>query len=275
MKRDYIFFILIMLISLSARGILNGTFEQGEAYWNQYYSGDDTIQFYSAPPLSFVRILARNGYAGIWQEETAFTSGEWQAIFDIQNVSTGLNAIVTIGWTNITGDFGSYYKEIKTSGTHIVTCNNSSYRYVTVQCDASWIVDALVEVEDIFTQQLDDSVPPTYGVGVPPGIQSVNRIDGNTKAVVTWSQATDNLTPSNLMKYNVYTAESVSNVFTSPLKKDTFTGVLTGNVTGLDPSKTYYFGVRAEDLAWNEETNTVILSSAATAVPQNIWNLYE
>jgi len=74
----------------------------------------------------------------------------------------------------------------------------------------------------------------------------------------------------------VHTAETAGAVFTAPLKTDTFTGTLVGYVTGLDPTKTYYFGVRAEDQAGNEEANTVVLSSTPqTAVLNPVWNLYE
>jgi len=276
MRKSILIFVLLITLSPFAFAILNGDFDLGEAFWTAYTSGSGSVAFYPAP-FGYVRILALNGYSGIYQNETGFTSGEWKATFTISNISTGLNALVTIGWTDASGDFAGFYQEINSTGTYTVNCNNPSYKYVTVQCDASWIVSAIVEVETITTQQVGgDSNPPTYGPGIPPGAQNVYRVDANTKAIVAWSPATDDSTPAYQMKYNVHTAETAGAVFTTPLKTDTFTGTLVGYVTGLDPTKTYYFGVRAEDQAGNEETNTVVLSSAPqTAVPNPVWNLYE
>ena len=276
MRKTILLFIALITLCSIAFPILNGNFDLGEAFWTKYYTGSGSVAFYP-DPFSYVRILALNGTSGIWQQETGFTSGEWKATFTITNISTGLNALVTIGWTDISGDFAGFYQEINSNGTYTVNCNNSNYRYVTVQCDASWIVSAIVEVDTITTQQVGgDSNPPTYGVGVPPGIQAVYRTDANTAAQVTWSPATDNSTPSNQIKYNVYCAETAGAVFTTPFKTVTFVGALTGLVDGFDPTKAYYFGVRAEDQATNEETNTVVLSaSPQTDVPNPVWNLYE
>jgi len=275
MRKTILLFIALITLCSIAFPILNGNFDLGEAFWTKYYTGSGSVAFYP-DPFSYVRILALSGTSGIWQQETGFISGEWKATFTITNISTGLNALVTIGWTDISGDFAGFYQEINSNGTYTVNCNNSSYKYVTVQCDASWIVSAIVEVDEISTQQLGDSVPPTYGLGIPPGIQAVYRTYANTAAQVTWSPATDNSTPSNQIKYNVYCAETAGAVFTTPFKTVTFVGALTGLVDGFDPTKAYYFGVRAEDQATNEETNTVVLSSAPqTAVPNPVWNLYE
>ena len=280
MRKSILIFVLLITLSPFAFAILNGDFSLGEYSWNVYKTAESSVNFYPSPmPDPYVQILAHGsgGYAGIYQIETGFTSGEWKATFNIKYVSAGLGGLITIGWTDISGDFGSYYQEITSGGTYTVNCNNIAFPYVTVQADSTYIVNALVEVDDISTEQVGgDSNPPTYGLGIPPGAQNAYRVDGNTKAVVTWSPATDDSTPAYQMKYNVHTAETAGAVFTTPLKTDTFTGTLVGYVTGLDPTKTYYFGVRAEDQAGNEETNTVVLSSAPqTAVPNPVWNLYE
>lgn len=149
--------ILTVIVPFVSFAIRNGDFSEWNAYWNSYYTGSGSVTFYGPPyPDPYVRILALNGTAGIWQEETGFAAGEtWRAKFVIKSVSAGLNAIITIGWTDISGDFGIYYKEIKSPGTYYVDCNNYNYRYLTVQADASFIVTAIVEVDEIATIQIE------------------------------------------------------------------------------------------------------------------------
>jgi hypothetical protein len=91
---------------------------------------------------------------------------------------------------------------------------------------------------------------------------------------LTWSQAQDETTPSNQIKYNIYANADPSQVFTgAPVA--VFVGVTAGRVSGLAVPESYYFGVRAQDATGNEESNTVSLVGPylATADP-DVWSRY-
>lgn len=114
-------------------------------------------------------------------------------------------------------------------------------------------VDPTVEKSVSILVRALDNTPPTY-TG-PVGIISAARPSDNTVAELTWGSATDDTSASSAIRYNVYAATTQAAVFSgSPVK--VLTGVTSGQITGLDPHTHYYFGVRAEDEAGNEETNT-------------------
>ncbi|MCE5231193.1 fibronectin type III domain-containing protein [bacterium] len=118
-----------------------------------------------------------------------------------------------------------------------------------------------------------DTTPPTYSGTA--GIKSAIRGAGNTSATIQWYQATDNVTTAANMKYEIYYDTVQANVFTAGVKQ-TVTGVLTTDITGLAPLSNYYVGVRAVDESNNRETNTnTLLVSRINAVPAQSWSLYE
>lgn len=122
---------------------------------------------------------------------------------------------------------------------------------------------------------VDDQAPTYTG---PAGVRGALRLSGSESqtALVSWYPATDNRTPSDQMKYNVYRATTPGAVF-SGAPVTTFVGVLAGKVPGLDPDPSidYWFGVRAEDEAGNEEQNTRVVKMAnPLAVPWARWMLY-
>ena len=163
-RKLILLFVITVCLFSSALAIQDGEFKEGDKYWETYISSGSSVNFYPEPmPDPFVRICATKsgGYAGIYQEETKQNQGMTRAIFHLKSVSVGLNALVTIGWTDITGDFGSYYKEVDSSGTYEVDCTNTSFPFVTVQCDSSNIVNAIVEVDEIEVINPSPSPTPT------------------------------------------------------------------------------------------------------------------
>ncbi len=122
------------------------------------------------------------------------------------------------------------------------------------------------------TSPADVDVPTYAGT---TGILTADRLGGNTSAALTWSAATDNQTSGANMKYNIYVSNAMGTVFAgSPVQ--TFTGVTSGTVNGLSSTEVLYVGVRAEDVAGNEETNTVTLQlDILLSVPAMTWQMYE
>jgi hypothetical protein len=119
-----------------------------------------------------------------------------------------------------------------------------------------------------------DTTPPAFDLG-QVGIESVERLFGNTTANVTWFPATDDRTADEDIAYNVYASTVQANVFSgAPLTS--VVGDLETQLTGLDPLETYHVGVRAEDEAGNEDGNTATLELAP--LPNAVdaaWMLYQ
>ncbi|MEC4686472.1 MAG: fibronectin type III domain-containing protein [Nitrospirota bacterium] len=101
-----------------------------------------------------------------------------------------------------------------------------------------------------------DAIPPTFG-----GVETATTIS-SSQVDLTWTAATDNVTPSANIVYLIYiSTTSGGQDFLLPPSYTTAAGATTYSVTGLTSSTTYYFVVRAKDEAGNVETNTVEVSA--------------
>lgn len=121
----------------------------------------------------------------------------------------------------------------------------------------------------------EDKAAPTYTGAA--GVKTAVRKTRNVSADLTWAAATDDVSAADKIVYSVYYATSAAEVFTGAAKA-TFTGTTAGLITGLDREATYYFGVRAQDEAGNQEKNTTVsaaLEPLPNAVPATSWSLYE
>ncbi|HVV81874.1 MAG TPA: fibronectin type III domain-containing protein [Kofleriaceae bacterium] len=104
-----------------------------------------------------------------------------------------------------------------------------------------------------------DGTPPVFAglTGAAPA--------GSSSITLAWNPATDDLTPAAALVYDVYRATTAgAESFAQP----TYTSApgATGLVaTGLAPSTTYAFVVRARDAAGNDDTNTVERTATTTA----------
>jgi hypothetical protein len=103
-----------------------------------------------------------------------------------------------------------------------------------------------------------DTDPPTVG-----GVTGATDTGAGGTVDLTWSAATD---PSMPITYNIYWNANapVSDYSTPQATSSSGTGV---TVTGLTDDQTYYFIVRAEDSAGNEDINTVELAATPTSSP--------
>jgi hypothetical protein len=104
-----------------------------------------------------------------------------------------------------------------------------------------------------------DTTPPTFAgitsaFACTPGPQ---RPGQTTPFTLTWTAATDGVTPSGQIVYDVYVATSPG---AEDFSKPTYTtppGITSYRTPGLPSHGTFYFVVRAKDLAGNEDRNTV------------------
>ena len=104
-----------------------------------------------------------------------------------------------------------------------------------------------------------DQIPPTFA-----GLKSATTCipgpigEGRTSSYhLSWEAATDNVTPSSKIVYNVYQATTAGG---EDFSKPTYTaapGVTSFDTPQLPSDKYFYFVVRARDKAGNEDSNTV------------------
>jgi hypothetical protein len=114
-----------------------------------------------------------------------------------------------------------------------------------------------------------DSTPPTFG-----GITNVLVDDDSGEVTLIWNVAIDpdepecNSDPSNPIVYNIYMSE-VPGIFNLNQPTAT-TNQQQHPILNLERSITYYFIVRAEDGAGNEETNNVVKSGELAVLGEGL-----
>jgi hypothetical protein len=104
-----------------------------------------------------------------------------------------------------------------------------------------------------------DTTPPSFG-----GLQSAfactpgpQRPGQTTPFRLSWQPATDNLTPSSQIVYDIYLASMPAGENFSTPTWTTAPGATTFTTPGLSSHGSFYFVVRARDSAGNEDQNTV------------------
>ncbi|HSP55679.1 MAG TPA: hypothetical protein VLS25_08825 [Dehalococcoidia bacterium] len=83
---------------------------------------------------------------------------------------------------------------------------------------------------------------------------------------LSWSAATDDVTPSALIVYDIFVATTSGGENFSAPTWTTPPGVTTYETPGLPSHETFYFVVRARDQAGNEDRNTVEVRGADPCV---------
>jgi hypothetical protein len=114
-------------------------------------------------------------------------------------------------------------------------------------------------------QTLDgnDTTPPMF-LGVDRSREPL--LSSSTTVTLSWAAASDEYTPSSLMQYLIYAARDPGGQdFTAPTYYSAL-GALTFDARGLDSDSTYYFVVRAEDRAGNQDANTVEVQAATKSI---------
>jgi hypothetical protein len=104
-----------------------------------------------------------------------------------------------------------------------------------------------------------DQTPPTFA-----GLKSATTCipgpigpERTSSYHLSWEAATDNVTPSSKIIYNVYQASMAGGENFSQPTYTTAAGVTSFDTPQLSSIKTFYFVVRARDQAGNEDSNTV------------------
>lgn len=144
---------------------------------------------------------------------------------------------------------------------------NSTYYFVVRARDEAGNQDSNTVERSATTQASGDVTPPVFA-----GLATADAMS-DTQILLTWADATDNVTSTANMVYLVYqSTTSGGHSFTTPTYT-TSAGLTAYTVGGLTAGTTYYFVVRARDEAGNNDTNTVQRSattaSGADTTPPN------
>jgi hypothetical protein len=124
----------------------------------------------------------------------------------------------------------------------------SDYSFHVIARDAAGNQDANTVVQTGSTGP--DVTAPTFG-----GCTAVSN-PGAANATLTWDVATDDTSTADHITYNLYAVtDPVDQMTQFNLPNNSYTGVSSGQITGLSPTTTYYFVCRAADEAGNEDTN--------------------
>jgi hypothetical protein len=104
-----------------------------------------------------------------------------------------------------------------------------------------------------------DTTPPSFGglqsaFACTPGAQ---RPGQTTPFTLSWHAASDNVTPSSQIVYDVYLASAPGGEQFAAATWTTAPGATTFKTPGLPSHGSFYFVVRARDGAGNEDHNTI------------------
>lgn len=140
---------------------------------------------------------------------------------------------------------------------------STTYYFVVRAVDSSGNEDFNIVERSATTPALPDTQAPIFAGATGATATSESTI------VVSWSPATDDLTPSTLITYNAYAATvSGAQNFSTP-DATSVPGAVSVVVGGLLDSTTYFIVVRAVDAVGNEDTNTVQVSDM-TFIPDTV-----
>jgi hypothetical protein len=136
---------------------------------------------------------------------------------------------------------------------------NTKYYFVVRARDAAGNVDGnQVEVSATTPATADTQAPSFTGA-------SSATVSGQS-ITIAWTAASDDVTPPGQIVYLVYQATSAGGESFATPTYTTAPGAASYTVSGLMPSTTYYFVVRAQDQAGNVAVNTTEVSGKTTIV---------
>lgn len=134
----------------------------------------------------------------------------------------------------------------------------TTYYFVVRARDEAGNIDSNKVEVSATTPATSDSMAPTFA-----GLSAAAA--NGTSVMLSWSAATDMVTPAAQLVYLIYQAGSAGGqTFASPTYT-TAPGQTSYTVMGLAPGQTYYFVVRAQDQAGNIDTNAIEKSAMTTA----------
>jgi chitodextrinase len=178
----------------------------------------------------------------------------WDAATDQVTPAASLVYLVYQAAQSGAQDFTSPVLETTAGATEATVTGlglDTEYFFVVRARDAAGNVDANTAEVSATTLAVADTAPPSFD-----GVVSATPV-GSTALELAWQPATDDNFPAASIVYHVYVSENAGGQdFGAPVLS-TAAGATTALVTGLDAASDYFFVVRAEDPAGNQDANTV------------------
>ncbi len=264
MKRITICLCGLLLVAgapFRAAAITDPDFDLGGTGWTVYTSGSGSVSFANGKATLTAFVFAD---AGIEQEETRFTTFGPDFQLDVDVLTNGN---VLTGWGDAFGGAGvtTIYPSGAT-GVRSLRTDDRTYNWVFAEKTGS--IGGIIDIDYMHVTEI--TAPPTYA-GSAGAVSAVRT--SPTSADLTWSAATDNVTPDPQIHYDVYWSTAAGNVIAGGVKA-TFDGVSSGAVTGLPANQQVFFTVRARDRVDNRESNIVQVSIEGFLTARS-WELYE
>lgn len=116
--------------------------------------------------------------------------------------------------------------------------------------------DIFIEIEDnlLIDAGIQDNIPPQFA-----GLIDIVALS-DTEVMLFWAPATDNDTNQYDIYYDICYSEMERDCLNNFIAIKSISGLVYNyKITGLTPSKNYYFLVRARDLSGNRDNNNILL----------------
>ncbi|RYZ90456.1 MAG: hypothetical protein EOP04_03840, partial [Proteobacteria bacterium] len=167
-----------------------------------------------------------------------------------KDVSAVVTGAVSYQWSFISGPGTITFNSptsLSTSVTAPSTEGNYVIRLTATDAAGNWSYDTYQVMQDI--------TPPTFA-----GISQVLYGKGNTEAHLFWAPATDNVSNPFQVTYYVCVSTVADGLCSTsfPIAATVYDGITDYKVTGLDPTQTYEFAVKAKDLKGQSNTGNVV-----------------
>lgn len=180
----------------------------------------------------------------------------WNNASDNASAAADIKYNVYLAQSSTNQDFTTpFASDTGVTSTTITGVNNKVDNYIIVRAEDE---AGNEESNNVQIKVTGDAQAPVFA-GISGISQDTIAPLSSTELQLQWTAASDNATATDAIKYNIYVSTSGSQFATS------VTGLGASNITytltGLEGSTTYSVNVKAEDLAGNEDTNTVELQA--------------
>lgn len=185
----------------------------------------------------------------------------WNAATDNVTPSSQLTYLIYMATSSGGQDFGTpSFTSMQGATSYSVTGLNpgTTYYFVVRARDSAGNIDSNTVQRSV---TMSDVTPPVFdglGSAVQPGC-------GVARLNLSWKDATDDITPSSQIVYDIYVSTTSGGQDFSAPTYSTSPGATTFTLPGLSAG-TYYIVVRARDANGNSDTNTVERSATVVMI---------
>jgi hypothetical protein len=180
----------------------------------------------------------------------------WQPATDDTSPQANLTYDVFLSKTAGQYDFTQPFVSVLAQTEVLIPALSASTRYYFVCRAKDQAGNEDTNTVEVSLVTGNDPTPPAFA-----GISGFAPNPVSFSATLSWMAATDLVTPSSMIVYDVYEAAiAAGEIYTQPPQATSAPGATSITLTGLTPNATLFFVVRARDLDGNHDANTVEVS---------------